>query len=265
MSDDFEKYAVYWVPKRTDALARFGASWTGWCAEQGERRVRGAFSGLAFDTTAIIQHARSHGFHAVVKAPFHLGADLSFFALEHVLGLLVEESVAFQMPRLRLAVVDRCVALVPSQVSPELNELVARIGNALGQLSEPANGFTAAQAVAPAPYGNDVGSVDSVVKFPTAATHRFHMPLTDPIGPERALEVMDKLQPVLEPILQEPRQVQNLALMGDPGEGRPLRILQRYDLRDWPQRNTSGAMPCQGRTVLVANLNDPMVNAEIAI
>ena len=33
MSGEFESYAVYWVPKSTDALARFGTSWTGWCAE----------------------------------------------------------------------------------------------------------------------------------------------------------------------------------------------------------------------------------------
>jgi len=265
MSDDFEKYAVYWVPKRADALARFGASWTGRCAEQGERRVRAVISDLSFDAAAITQRARRHGFHAVVKAPFHLGPELSFFALEHVLGLLVEESVAFQLPRLRLAVVDECVALVPSQGSPVLNELVARSGSALGQLSEPANGVTTAQAVASARDGIEVGRGDSVVNFPTSATHRFHMPLTDPISPERALELISKLQPVLEPILQQPRQLNDLALMGDPGEGRPLRVLQRYDLRDWPQRNTSGAMPCQGRSVLVANLNDPMAKSEIAM
>ncbi|HUS97779.1 MAG TPA: DUF1045 domain-containing protein [Hyphomicrobiaceae bacterium] len=263
MSNDFDKYAVYWVPKRTDALARFGAAWTGWCAEHGEHRTHGTFSGISFDTTEMTRHTRRHGFHAVIKQPFHLGATHSFFALEHVLGLLVEESVSFQLPRLRLAVVDGCVALVPSQTSPALSELVTRIGDALGQLDAPANGF--AEAAASVPQGNGVGCIDPVIKFPTAVAHRFHMPLTDPIGPALALEVMEKLQPVLEPILQQPRQLNDIALMGDPGEGRPLRVLQRYDLRDWLMRKTSGAMPCQGPHVLVSNSNDPLVNAEIAI
>ena len=76
---------------------------------------------------------------------------------------------------------------------------------------------------------------------------------------------MEKLQPVLEPILREPRQLHDLALMGDPGEGRPLRVLQRYDLRDWPLRQASNAMPCYGPDVLMADFNDPLVRSEIAI
>jgi hypothetical protein len=267
MSDEFEKYAVYWVPKRTNALARFGASWTGWCAEQGERRSRVAFGGLSVDIAAITKHSRRHGFHAVIKAPFRLGAGRSRFSLEHVLGLLVEDSVSFQLPRLRLAMVGGCVALVPSQGSPALGDLVSRVGEALAPLDAavPANGFAEARTMALAPDRNGVATADPVIKFPAAVAHRFHLPLTDPIGPELALEVMEKLQPVLEPILQEPRQLHDLALMGDPGEGRPLRVLLRYDLRDWPLRKTSGAMPCQGPHVLVANFNDPLARSEIAI
>jgi hypothetical protein len=266
MSDDFEKYAVYWVPKRADSLARFGASWTGWCADHGEHRARGAFGDFSVAVAAITQLSRRHGFHAVIKTPFRLGAGHSRFSLEHVLGTLVEESVSFQLPRLRLAMVGGCVALAPSQGSPEIANLIDRIGDALTPLcaAAPDDGFAEAQAVALTP-ASEHGRVDPVIKFPTADAHRFHMPLTDPLGPEIALEVMEKLQPVLEPILREPRQLHDLALMGDPGEGRPLRVLQRYDLRDWPLRQASNAMPCYGPDVLMADFNDPLVRFEIAI
>jgi hypothetical protein len=265
MSDEFEKYAVYWVPKRSDALARFGRSWTGWCADHSERRTRGAFSSFTFDTTAITRHGRIHGFHAAIKSPFRLGAELSSFALEHVLGLLAEESVSFQMPRLRLAVVNECVALVPSQGSPALNDLVARIGDALGQLGAPDDDNREARTSAPALPVEGAGKAAPVIRFPTADAHRFHMPLTDPIGVTLALEVMEQLHPVLEPILREARQFDDVALMGDPGEGRPLRLLQRYELRAWPLRAASGALPCRGPHVLVASINDPLGKAEIAI
>jgi len=268
MSDGYEKYALYWVPKRTDPLARFGASWTGWCADQGERRSLGEFGGLSVETATITRHCRRHGFHGVIKAPFRLGAGRSRFALEHVLGLLAEDSVAFKLPRLRLAVVGGCVALVPSQASQALGDLVNRVGEVLTPLDAAvsANGFAESTVGTPAHASQRSGAAtpDPVIKFPTAATHRFHMPLTDPIGPELALEVMEKLQPVLERILQEPRQLRDLALMGDPGEGRPLRLLLRYELRDWPQRGASDALPCQGPQVLMADFNDPRARCEMA-
>lgn len=261
MSGDYEKYAVYWVPKRSDALARFGASWTGWCAENGERRTRGVFGNVSFGIAAVTRHGRRHGFHAVIKAPFRLGADRSLFTLEHALGTLVEECASFQLPRLRLAVVNECVALVPSQRSPALHDLTVRIGDALARID------VAPDAPAEAVTLNADGARDAgpVVRFPTAAGHRFQMPLTDPIGTALALDVMEQLQPMLEPILQQPRQLQDIALMGDPGEDRPLRVLQRYELPGWPLRTASGAMPAHGPHVLVANFNDTGVKPEIAI
>jgi hypothetical protein len=264
MSDEFEKYAVYWVPKRADALARFGASWTGWCSDQGERRARGAFGGLSVDLATITKRCRRHGFHGVVKTTFRLGDGRSRFSLEHILGRLAEDSAAFQLPRLRLAVVDRSVALVPVQTNQTLVDLVTQVDQAFAPLdaAPPSDDFATSADGAPTPHGDQI---DQVIKFPTAAAHRFHIPLSDPINPELALELIEMLQPVLEPMLQQPRQLNDLALMGDPGEGRPLRLLLRYELRNWPLRQASRAMPCQGPHVLLTSFDDPLVKAEIAI
>jgi hypothetical protein len=39
--------------------------------------------------------------------------------------------------------------------------------------------------------------------------------------------------------------------MGDPGGGRPLRVLEFYELLDQPRRSMSGALPVQGPDILV--------------
>lgn len=271
MSGEFEKYAVYWVPKRTDALARFGVSWSGWCADQGEFRRRGTFGELPFDVEAVTSQVRRNGFHAVIKAPFALGAGRSRFVLEHALGAVAEGNVSFQLPRLRLAMVNGCVALAPYEDCGELDDLLARTGAALSPLetAAPDDGFAEAPAraltAAPGPGRADTGPADSVVRFPATATRLFHVPLTDPLDPELASEVMQALHPLLAPMLDEPRQLHDVALMADPGEGRPLRLLQRYDLRGWPLRDASRAMPCHGPHVLMANLDDPLTKSEIAI
>ena len=238
MSDGFKKYAVYWMPKHTDPLAQFGASWTGWCAETGESRSRGVFGDLSVEIPKITRHIRLHGLHGVIKAPFRLGACCSPLSLEHTLGPLVEDSVSFQLPRLRLAVVGGCVALIPSQGSPEISDLADRIGKALAPLDAavPANSVAEPEPEVVVPVHpsepDGVPTVDPAIEFPTTVDDRFHMPLTDPIGPELALEVIEKLLPALQPILRQPRQLSDLALMGDPSEGRPLRLQRRYDMRD---------------------------------
>ena len=268
MSDEFERYAVYWVPKRADALARFGASWTGWCAERGEPRARGEFRGVTVNIPAITRRIWRHGLHAVIKAPFHLGAGRSRFSIEHTLWGLIEESVSLRLPRLRLAVVGGRVALVPRQNCSALDDLVARIGDAMAPLdmAAPSNGFAVASAPAPdGTRGITGGDIASLVQIPAADAHRFHMPLTDRLGLEVAFEVMEELRPLLAPMLDEPRRLDDVALMGDPGAGRPLRVLERYDLRATPLRRASSALPCHGPHVLAPRLSDPMAKTDFAI
>jgi hypothetical protein len=267
MSDEFDRYAVYWVPKRADALARFGVRWTGWCAEQGEFRPRSDFSRFSFDVAAVTRQLRRHGLHAVIKAPFRLGTGRSRFTLEHILGDLIENCVSFQLPRLHLAVVDGCVALVPRQNCSALSNMVARLGDAVAPLDAtiPANGFAEAAAPPPGPEAIAIDDAESLVQMPASAAHRFHMPLTDQLGLELAFRVMGELRPLLEPMLEAPRRLDDIALMGDPGQGRPLRVLQRYDLSDTSLRKVSGAMPCHGPHVLVPMLDEGFVKSNVAI
>ena len=269
MYDEFEKYALYWVPKRDDALARFGASWTGWCAEQGEPRARDTLRSFSFDIPAITRQLRGHGLHAVFKAPFRLGQGRSRFSLEHILAQVVENCVSFPLPRLRLAVVDGSVALVPDQNCTALGDLVARIGAAMAPLevAGPTNGFAEAPAMTPAaaPRGISACNSETVIQLPIVAARRFQMPLTDQLDAAMAFNVKEALEPVLEQILDQPRHLQDVALMGDPGEGRPLRVLQRYELRDTPLRQASSALPCQGPHVLVSMFSGPIAKTDIAI
>ena len=275
MSGEFEKYAVYWLPKSTDALARFGISWTGWCAEQGEHRPRGEFPGVAVDIPAVTRQVWRHGFHAVIKAPFQLQTGHGRFWVEHALEQVIDEIVAFRLPRLLLAVIGGSVAaLVPHQNCAALGTLVARVGEAMApldaaphDLAAPANGFAGAQA--PALDGHAAGivgeDIESLVQLPVAEAHRFHIPLTDQLGLETAFEVMEQLRPLLEPMLDEPRRLHDVALMGDPGEGRPLRVLQRYDLSETPVRRGANPLPCHGPHLLAPMLTDPTALADAAI
>lgn len=245
MFDDFEGYAVYWVPRRSDPLAAFGAAWTGWCAESGDAQPRGDFAELGVDVAAVTRELHCHGLHGVIRPPFRLAPGRSRFSVEHVLDALAESLVAFRLPPLQLTVMEGRVALVPAQSCGPLAALVTRVTDALAPLvARPAavNGFAEARASAGLPAGDTMAF--------RAAGQRFHVPLSDPMPVERARTLKAALAPLVAPKLGAPRRLGELALMGDPGGGRPLRVLQRYALRDWPLRRGAEALPSHGPVVL---------------
>ncbi|MCH8948156.1 MAG: hypothetical protein IH789_11120 [Acidobacteria bacterium] len=73
----------------------------------------GEFPGVAVDIPAVTRQVWRHGFHAVIKAPFRLRAGRGRFSVEHALDQVIDEIVAFRLPRLRLAVERRFRAVGP--------------------------------------------------------------------------------------------------------------------------------------------------------
>lgn len=246
MSDEFDRYAIYWVPRRPDPLATFGAAWTGWCAEHGEPCRRGDWSGLGVEVAAVTADLHRHGLHGVIRAPFRLAPGRSLFALEHLLDGLAEDIATFRLPRFELAVVDGRVALVPAQSSGALAALVTRVVDSIAPMAAGGGNGLAE----PGPSGLRPDGTSALVPLRVAAAHRFHVPLTDPLPLERAHLLKAALAPLVGSMLGVPRALGDLALMGDPGGGRSLRVLQRYELRDWPARPGATALPCQGRQLL---------------
>ncbi len=264
MSDEFARYAVYWVPRRPDPLAGFGVSWTGWCAECGEIRPRGAFPCVEDDGAGLVGKLWRHGLHGVIRAPFALAPGRSRFAVERALDELAEELVGFQLPKFEIAVVRDRVVLAPGHSTGALAAMMRRVDEALAPLAARAgtnghaNGCTAGRAARIAPDA-------SLVAFPSEPTGRFHVPLTDPMPVERAHALRDTLAPLVAPMLGVPRRIAELALMGDPGGGRPLRVLQRYELLDWPLRRAARALPCHGPRVLARMPERGLEEADAAV
>lgn len=240
MFNDFERYAVYWVPKRPDPLGPFGDTWTGWCAEHGEHRPRGDFP----DLPSITRRLCRHGLHGVINAPFRLAPGRSQFALEHALAAIAEESVSFKLPRLELAVVGGRVALVPAQGSEALSALVARVRAALAPLADP--DLAEESRPAPAP-GARTGALVPLVP---SAQQQFHLPLSDVQPVEKAHALKDALAPLVEHLLAAPRSLSVISLIGDPGGERPVRALHNYALLDWPLRPGARVLETCGPQVL---------------
>ncbi len=220
MYDAYERYALYWVPSAEDPVARLGRDWTGWCADRGERTPRRPIPGIGACAASLVAETARHGLHGVLVAPFRPTSPRAVWALEQALDHVACASAPVRLPGLRPALVEGRVALVPRRLPADLDCLMGRVRAALHGLGGP-------PAVAPI----DLRRILSGNFRPGVLTgDRFHLPLTDAVEPETGAAVLARLGPLTEMIVTRSLVIEEVALMGDPGGRRPLRVLRRYPL-----------------------------------
>lgn len=217
MFDAYRRYALFWVPAADDPLAAFGHDWTGWCAESGERRERRPIPGIGSMLDGLTQELALCGLHGVVAGPFTLRGPAAFWALETALYRITAEMRPFSVPGLRALRLGNRVALVCAVPGLPADRMVRRARVALSIVVEDGDGerVSGSPGIHPRP------------PEPRAAD-RFHLPLTDPVEDGAAARLIDALDALLDARRIGPVEVRDIALMGDPGEGRPFTVLRRY-------------------------------------
>lgn len=213
MHNNYQRFAVSWVPQRGSVLSDFGCSWSGWCAERGQamRRLK------MFQKIGSPGPVSKFGLHGVIVPPFRLAKGRSFWGLERVLGDLAVSQSAVRMAKLDLTVVGERVSLV-SPPDPDLASLMQDLGEALSAQADDA---------------------------PAAA--RFEVPLTGGQDAKGLAQVIAGLAPMLNNVLRNSQVISDLALLGDPGGDRPWRLIERYPLAlDARAATAPSAMDCLG-------------------
>lgn len=115
------RYAVYYAPAPDTLFHALGTSWLGRDAWTGEAASQPAVDNIA----GLTAEPRRYGFHATLKAPFHLAKtknrkDLSVFAEE-----FARRQAPVMLPKLRLAALDGFLALIPDAETDRLHVLAA--------------------------------------------------------------------------------------------------------------------------------------------
>lgn len=119
------RYALYFTPPVESRFWQTGSAWIGRDAASNAPITRPLLSSVADDAlVAITQHPRRYGFHATLKAPFHLAEDSNFDLLLQHVAEFAKTRTSFMLPRLRVAMVEDFLALVPAEHSCQI-DLVA--------------------------------------------------------------------------------------------------------------------------------------------
>jgi len=227
---EIERYAVYWAPEAGTPLATFGAGWLGWDAESGTEAPRLRMAGLPAPIEGLTASARRYGFHATLKPPFRLAAGADRAGLERAIEALAATAPAFDVPALELRADLGFPALRPSAPCPALDALAARCVTELDAFRAP-------------PSDAELQRRRAAALSPAQAAHlarwsypyvldafRFHVTLADHLPAEEFTRLSGALAPHLAGAIGAPWRMREICLFGDPGAGRPFRLLRRFPL-----------------------------------
>ena len=188
------RYAIYFVPPAESALYRFGAGLLGYDGYTGADVAPSGEAGLPTDWAALTTAPRRYGFHATLKAPFHL-ADAS------AESALIDAVTAFgRAPREPIAVAPAVralgdfIAIVPREPVPALDRLAADCVTCFDRFRAPPSAQDRARRLTPGLSARERAHVERWGYPYVFDDFRFHMTLTGRVPPERQAEVLATLR-----------------------------------------------------------------------
>lgn len=132
------RYAVYFAPAPQSPWWKAGSQWLGRCAaghSVGDMpRVKGITDEEYRQVTAA---PRRYGWHATLKAPFALADGVTAEQLASALKTIAQSTPAFDMPALKVALLDNFLAVIAEPQSESANALAARCVMELHALAAP--------------------------------------------------------------------------------------------------------------------------------
>jgi hypothetical protein len=227
------RYALYFVPPADSALYRFGSSILGYDCYTG--RMLTHPDELERDARAwrsMVNGPRRYGFHATLKAPFHLssactemqliGALQSFAASGHVIPVIA--------PVIRM--LSGFAAILSQQPEPSLDALAANCTKAFDSFRAPISLQERARRIAAGLNRAQVENLDRWGYPFVFADFRFHMTLTGRIAPDTRESAVALLRRSFERLCGYGAiPVDRLALLKQESSDTAFRILSDAPLR----------------------------------
>lgn len=113
--------AIYFTPDKNNPLISHAAQWLGWDAF----RAKPVSCLIKRDERWVV--APSHyGFHATMKAPFHLHESTRLQDIDEALAIFCSKTPAILLPALKITKISNFFALVPEQQTDELLEVASK-------------------------------------------------------------------------------------------------------------------------------------------
>ncbi len=221
----FERYAIYWAPKRDSALAEFGDAWFG-RGEASARNIHGLDSALVERAARVPSR---YGLHGTVKAPFRLRSGCTPDDLAAELSAFCARRRRVICGKLRLHRFARYLALVPEAPRAELEWLASGTVTHFDRFRAPLTDEDLARR------SGNLSPRERLLLEQFGYPHIFewfffHITLAGPLDEAELKRVEDALAPAVEPFTRDAFEFEELCVVGDPGGGARFSMVSRAPL-----------------------------------
>jgi hypothetical protein len=132
------RYAVYFAPLPDSPWWQAGSQWLGRCAAGSTLKAMPTINGVSDEVFKQVTAApRRYGWHATLKAPFTLASGADVGQLQEALKTIAATSSPFELPPLKVALLDDFLAIVPQTRSAAADAAAARCVMELQPLAAP--------------------------------------------------------------------------------------------------------------------------------
>lgn len=218
--------AIYFAPSAGSALWQFGSSVIGYDAATGHD-VPHPDDG--HDWAALTNAPRRYGFHATLKAPFHLAAGTTSADVAELAGTAARRLSSAVLPGLKVAALGSFVALVVDGDGSAVAALAQQVVEALEPVRAPLSEADIARYAAK-PLSERHKAQLTAFGYPyVGPDYRFHMTLTDSL-PGDPGAIVERLAAHYRPIATRPVAIDQIAVYEQPDRQSRFRIIARFPL-----------------------------------
>jgi putative phosphonate metabolism protein len=234
------RYAIYFTPPSNDPLLKVAANWLGRNAFTGQPVRPPQIRNLPHeDITKLTESARRYGFHATLKAPFYLADGLEEHELLSALMHFASSIDPVEIPKLKIANLDGFFALVPEEPVAKLSQLANDIVVAFDRFRAPPSAQEIARRNPDKMSISERRNLEQWGYPYVFDDFRFHMTLTSPIAEADREKISQMLSEFLEPVLEEPVEINNIALFIESESGAPFEVHSLHPLAGTNIRKTA--------------------------
>ena len=221
------RVAVYYAPREDDLLFAAGSAWLGRNALLGSPVAQPPLPGIV-ELTA---EPRVYGFHATLKPPMRLTADVTWAALLAAADGLAGQIAPFDLPSLAVSDTFGFLALRETASCPALQALADACVEQLDRFRmPPSDEELARRRRAPLSPAREAMLVRWGYPY-VFATWFFHMTLTRHLTPSEHAIWHPRAEEFFREALAQPRRVTDICLFTQVRPGAPFAIAERLALR----------------------------------
>ncbi len=223
-----QRFAIYYAPDLNDALWDRATIWLGRDPAR-PSAFDGAVAGI--DRTRLLnltQSAGRYGFHATIKPPMALAEGRDEAQLRAAIADFAASAAPVELGRLQVADLDGFLALVPQAENVALQDFAASVVTHFEPFRAPLDPANRNARAAKGLSERQVELLDAYGYPYVLEQFRFHMTLTDRLGPDDRAELLEAAQIWFGPVLDTPFVLDRLALYHEPESGTPFRHIAEF-------------------------------------